>query len=263
MLETSRRKSLAWLNSRYIYGKLPLLHSIILLIEFAMAARLMAKFNTYYAHRPVLTTMVTNGVLGGVADTVAQSITAYRKRQASLPTTNDSRNLISSGVELEDLNEKPPAASTPASLRMSGPQPFDFERLTRFMSYPFIMAPLQFLWFGRLTKWFPIGPKNGNVQALKRVALDQLIFAPVGLSCFFTFMTVTEGGGRKEVVKKFQDIYLPTLRANFILWPAVQVINFRLMPLQFQIPFVSLIGIAWTAYLSLTNASDDEAQGLQ
>lgn len=227
-----------------------------------MAARLITKFNSYYAHRPVLTTMITNAVLGGIADTVAQSITAFRKRQANLPTTNDSADLISSGVELEDLNEKPPIASPALPLRMSGPQPFDFERLTRFMSYGFIMAPLQFLWFGRLTRWFPIDSKNGNVQALKRVAMDQLIFAPIGLSCFFTFMTVTEGGGRKEVVTKFKDIYLPTLRANYILWPAVQVINFRLMPIQFQIPFVSTVGIAWTAYLSLTNSSEDEAQGL-
>lgn len=96
------------------------------------------------------------------------------------------------------------------------------------------------------------------VPAMKRVAVDQLVFAPFGLSCFFTFMTVAEGGGRKEVVRKFQDIYVPTLRANYILWPAVQIINFRIMPLQFQIPFVSTIGIAWTAYLSLTNSTEDE-----
>jgi protein Mpv17 len=32
-----------------------------------------------------------------------------------------------------------------------------------------------------------------------------------------------------------------------------------LMPLQFQIPFVSTIGIAWTAYLSLSNASEDDS----
>jgi hypothetical protein len=276
MLDTSRRKSLSWMNSRYLYGRIvslhtgvlaqadivqPLLHSIILVLEVIMAARLMAKFNHYYAQRPVLTTMVTNAVLGGIADTVAQGITAYRARQAVRLATVDARHAISSGVELEDLNEKP-AETTPARIPR-GPQPFDFERLTRFMTYPFIMGPVQFLWFGRLTKWFPItSMTNGNVQALKRVALDQLIFCPVGLGCFFTFMTVTEGGGKKEVVKKFQDIYLPTLRANYILWPAVQIVNFRLMPLQFQIPFVSTVGIFWTAYLSLTNAREDEEQGL-
>ena len=56
-----------------------------------------------------------------------------------------------------------------------------------------------------------------------------------GLGLFFTFMTVAEGGGRKAVTKKFQDVYVPTLKANYLVWPAVQLINFRLMPMQFQI----------------------------
>jgi hypothetical protein len=177
-----------------------------------------------------------------------------------LPTTDDHDGaFISSGVELEDLNEKPARLSPSLSPRHTGPQPFDFERLTRFMAYGFLMAPVQFVWFGQLTKWFPITSKSGTVPALKRVALDQLMFAPVGLSCFFTFMTVAEGGGRKDIVRKFQDVYLSSLRANYVLWPAVQILNFRVMPLQFQIPFVSTVGIAWTAYLSLTNSSEEEA----
>jgi Mpv17 / PMP22 family len=126
------------------------------------------------------------------------------------------------------------------------------------MSYGFLFSPVQFKWYGLLSKWFPVVPGRGTVPALQRVAMDQLIFAPIGLCAFFTFMTLAEGGGKKHVVKKFQDIYVPTLRANYILWPAVQILNFRVMPLQFQIPFVSTVGIAWTAYLSLTNSSEDE-----
>jgi len=178
---------------------------------------------------------------------------------ALLPTNVDSRTLISSGIELEDLNEKPARLSPALSPRFAGPQPFDFERLMRFMSYGFLMAPVQYKWFDLLTKWFPITPKRGTVPALQRVAMDQLIFAPIGLCCFFTFMTVAEGGGKEQIVKKFQDVYVPTLRANYILWPTVQIINFRLMPLRFQIPFVSTVGIAWTAFLSLTNSSEDES----
>ena len=87
-------------------------------------------------------------------------------------------------------------------------------------------------------------------------------------------MTITEGGGRRAVTRKFQEVYLPSLKANFLLWPAVQILNFRVVPLQFQIashylerileicwqgkqPFVSTVGIAWTASLSLTNSSDE------
>jgi protein Mpv17 len=127
------------------------------------------------------------------------------------------------------------------------------------MAYGFLMTPLQFWWYGRLSKWFPVTSARGTIPALQRVAMDQLLFAPCSLAWFFTFMTVAEGGEKRHLVKKMQDIYLPTLRANYILWPAVQVINFRFMPLSFQIPFVSTIGIAWTAYLSLNNASEDES----
>ncbi len=56
-----------------------------------------------------------------------------------------------------------------------------------------------------------------------------------GLSCFFTFMTVAEGGGKRAVAKKLQDVYVPALKANYLLWPAVQIINFKFVPLQFQI----------------------------
>lgn len=48
-------------------------------------------------------------------------------------------------------------------------------------------------------------------------------------------MTVAEGGGKRAVARKFQDIYIPSLKANYLVWPAVQIINFRVMPVQFQI----------------------------
>jgi hypothetical protein len=222
----------------------------------AIAVRLIAKFNSYYANKPVLTTMITNAVLGGIADTVAQSLTAIRTRAKSLPTTNSGvRSVLSDTIlEMDDLSEKP---KTPLPLSRSPPPPFDFERLTRFMAYGFLMAPIQFQWFNALSRWFPITKSSSMVPALQRVAMDQLIFAPIGLGCFFTFMTVAEGGGRRAVIKKFQDVYVPALRANYILWPAVQMLNFSVLPIQFQIPFVSSVGIAWTAYLSVTNAADE------
>ena len=75
------------------------------------------------------------------------------------------------------------------------------------------------------TRWLVINYPNEGIRA------DIVI----GLACFFTFMTVTEGGGRRAVARKFQDVYLPALKANFMLWPMVQILNFRVIPLQFQI----------------------------
>ena len=66
----------------------------------------------------------------------------------------------------------------------------------------------------------------------------------VGIACFFTVMTVAEGGGRRAVANKLRDMYVPTLKANFMVWPAVQVINFRLMPVQFQLVSLEIHAIS-------------------
>ena len=48
-------------------------------------------------------------------------------------------------------------------------------------------------------------------------------------------MTVAEGGGKRAVMRKFQDVYLLALKANFMVWPLVQILNFRFVPIQLQI----------------------------
>lgn len=141
-------------------------------------------------------------------------------------------------IEIHELDSKRREALggpelIPESPRL--PPPFDFERLTRFMAYGFLMAPVQHKWFSFLSSTFPLTGKSSTVAALKRVAFDQFLFAPVGLGVFFTFMTVAEGGGKRAITKKFQDVYVPALKANYMVWPAVQILNFRVMPLQFQI----------------------------
>ncbi|KAI5926276.1 hypothetical protein F4810DRAFT_656228 [Camillea tinctor] len=207
----------------------------------------------------VLTMMVTNAVLGGIADTVAQTITSVRQRALRKPGGITKDDPIA--IEIHELDRKNPYYERdliPESKSL--PPPFDFERLTRFMAYGFGMAPVQFKWFSFLSRAFPITKASAFAPAMKRVAFDQLIFAPFGIACFFTVMTIAEGGGRRAVTHKLRDMYIPTLKANFMVWPAVQIINFRLMPVQFQLPFVSTIGIAWTAYLSLSNASEEPEQ---
>ncbi|KAJ4287855.1 hypothetical protein N0V88_007566 [Collariella sp. IMI 366227] len=225
----------------------------------ALFARLTSRFNAYYDERPILTMMVSNSILGGIADTVAQSITAVRERAVRKhPNGRLDPREDSLAIEIHELDRKNPLSDRdliPTSRLL--PPPFDFERLTRFMAYGFCMAPLQFRWFKFLERVFPITKTAAFVPAMKRVAFDQLIFAPFGVGCFFTAMTLAEGGGKTEVAHKLRDMYVPTLKANYVLWPAVQVINFRLMPVQFQLPFVSTVGIAWTAYLSLTNAAEN------
>jgi len=163
-------------------------------------------------------------------------LTAIRQRAVRKPGGPNARDDFIA-IEIHELDQKKPFApeeAIPEPRRL--PPPFDFERLTRFMAYGFLMAPLQHKWYSFLSTTFPITKETGAfIPALKRVAFDQLLFAPIGLGIFFTFMTVAEGGGKRAIMKKFQDVYIPALKANYMVWPAVQILNFRVIPLQFQI----------------------------
>lgn len=115
-------------------------------------------------------------MLGGVADTVAQLISSYKSRVPSRADTDS--DLIS--IEIHELDKEKPPAVGELGYAKNLPAPFDFERLTRFMSYGFLMAPIQFQWFGFLSRTFPLTKKNPTIPALKRVAADQFLFAPFG-----------------------------------------------------------------------------------
>ena len=119
-------------------------------------------------------------VLGGIADTVAQTLTAFRiraSRRSGYVGKDEFLNIKIADLDKKDLN--PSHEMMPSTKNL--PPPFDFERLTRFMAYGFIMSPLQFHWFGFLSRAFPITKSAATLPALKRVACDQLIFAPFGM----------------------------------------------------------------------------------
>lgn len=182
-----------------------------------------------------MTMMVTNAVLGGIADTVAQSITAIRTRSSSTKSIGLTKQDDLS-IEMHELDRKRADYNRDFALKPNTlPPSFDFERLTRFMAYGFCVAPLQFKWFRFLERAFPMTKTSAFGPAMKRVAFDQLVYAPFGVGLFFVAMTVAEGGGRRAVSHKLRDMYVPTLKANYVVWPAVQIVNFRLMPVQFQL----------------------------
>jgi hypothetical protein len=103
-------------------------------------------------------------------------MTAVQRRKSGAPQS----------IEFDDLEKKGVSATVDHLPDLDSrrlPPPFDFERLTRFMAYGFLIAPVQYRWFSFLSAAFPLTKDAATTQALKRVALDQLIMAPVGTCC--------------------------------------------------------------------------------
>lgn len=130
---------------------------------------------------------------------------------------------------------------------------FAFRRLALFSVWGFIISFFQSPWYAILNSSY--NEDNAFLRALKRVLTDQLCYSPLSLAAFLSYMAVVmEGGDREAVGEKLRSVYLPTLAANYAVWPAAQFLNFLVIPGPLQIPFSSTIGVFWNAYLSLKNA---------
>ncbi|WVQ77500.1 hypothetical protein IAR50_007186 [Cryptococcus sp. DSM 104548] len=182
-------------------------------------------YNANFERRPTATLIVTNGVLNSVADILAQS----------------------SSILLHKPTAQSPLAPT-----------YDPSRTLRFAVFGMAMGPIIGRWMRLLEKKIPMPNGGEGIQLAKRVLADQVVMAPIGLCLFVGSMGIMEGHSQLEISEKFRDIYWAALFANWKIWPLIQTINFKLMPIQYRVPFQSTCGIAWTLYLSLLNARDNK-----
>lgn len=131
-----------------------------------------------------------------------------------------------------------------------GLEKHDFVRTGRMFAYGgIIFGPAATTWFGILQRRVQL--KSANATILARVAVDQSLFAPTFVGLFLSTMAVLEGTSPTE---KLQKSYFTALTSNYMLWPFVQLVNFKFVPLPHRLLFVNVISIGWNCYLSFLNS---------
>ncbi|KAI5917254.1 hypothetical protein F4810DRAFT_64902 [Camillea tinctor] len=112
-----------------------------------------------------------------------------------------------------------------------------------------VFGPAATTWYGILQRHVVL--RNKNAEMLARVAADQLLFAPTFIGVFLGSMAVLEGSPPQD---KLERSYLPALQTNYLIWPFVQMANFKLVPLEHRVLVVNLVSIGWNCYLSMVNS---------
>jgi protein Mpv17 len=114
-----------------------------------------------------------------------------------------------------------------------------------------VFGPAATTWYKILQRHVNVaGRPNATIAA--RVAADQLVFAPVFIGVFLSSMALLEGGSPRA---KLRRSYKDALTANYMLWPAAQGVNFKLVPLEHRVLFVNVVSIGWNCYLSYLNSA--------
>ncbi|KAF2091200.1 sym-1 [Saccharata proteae CBS 121410] len=115
-----------------------------------------------------------------------------------------------------------------------------------------IFGPAATTWFKALQK-IQLGSTNMTIAA--RVAADQLVFAPCNLFVFLSTMAALEGSSIKS---KLDTTYTNALTKNWMVWPFIQLTNFKLVPLEHRVLVVNVISLGWNCYLSYLNSQGGE-----
>ncbi|KAF5825645.1 hypothetical protein DUNSADRAFT_7859, partial [Dunaliella salina] len=78
----------------------------------------------------------------------------------------------------------------------------------------------------------PDAPTSPMAVVLKMMS-DQFLMTPFMTSVFFAVMTSLEGHPDRAL-STVKDKIKPTLKANYLLWPAAHLVNFGLVPLDLR-----------------------------
>ncbi|OVA20345.1 Mpv17/PMP22 [Macleaya cordata] len=171
---------------------------------------MMLKLWKYYqnclAVHPVKTQIISSGFLWGAGDIAAQAVTHSTLRK---------HHQNPDGDEAFKINWKRVAITSMFGFGFVGPVGhFWYEGLDRFIR---LRLKLQ--------------PKSAQFVATK-VAVDGIIFGPLDLFAFFTYMGFSTGKSVDQVKEDVKRDFLPALVLEGGVWPLLQVANFRFVPVR-------------------------------
>ncbi|KAH9300624.1 hypothetical protein KI387_012207, partial [Taxus chinensis] len=99
-------------------------------------------------------------------------------------------------------------------------------------------------------------PRSFQFIAAK-LAADSLIFGPVHLVAFFTYMGLASGKKIDQIKENIKRDFLPAFMMEESTWTVVQTVNFRFVPVRYQLLYVNLFCLLDSAFLSWFEQQED------
>ena len=94
---------------------------------------------------------------------------------------------------------------------------------------------------------------TGKAKTAAKVLIDRCLWGPPYTFMTVCFLTYFQCFSTEQTWKEVRNKYYAILIMSQKVWVPAQLINFEVVPQDFQVLFVSLVNVAWNTYLSLAN----------
>jgi protein Mpv17 len=133
---------------------------------------------------------------------------------------------------------------------------YEYERTLRMFGFGFVLyGPFQHWWYGRLATAFPGSTWR---SFLSKVTLNQVLLGPIVLTSAFAW-NLCFLGQLSALANKIERDLVPTMINGWKFWVPAACVNFKLIPLQHQVLYMSVCGILWTSYISFASYNSANA----
>ncbi|EGD80637.1 hypothetical protein PTSG_11693 [Salpingoeca rosetta] len=131
---------------------------------------------------------------------------------------------------------------------IQGSFPLDWVRTTKFvLLQAAFVAPILHIWYNVLARAVK---GRGVMLMVRKLALDQFMFAPAFIPIFLAVLLLVEGRA-DDIAREVKQETPRTILRNWQLWVPAQCINFLFIPVHLQVLFSNMVGLLWNTYLSL------------
>ncbi|KAL2548390.1 Peroxisomal membrane 22 kDa (Mpv17/PMP22) family protein [Forsythia ovata] len=184
------------------------------------------------AVHPIKTQVISSGFIWGFGDIAAQAVTNSTAKKYHNQSPDEDKEF--------KINWRRVATTSLFGFGFVGPVGhFWYEGLDRFIRLRLQLRPNSFRF------------------VTTKVAVDGMLFGPLDLLVFFTYMGFSTGKSAAQVKEDVKRDFLPALVLEGGVWPLVQVVNFRYVPVRYQLLYVNIFCLLDSCFLSWIEQQED------
>ena len=203
---------------------------------------------------PVATKCITSGLIAGAGDFLCQSM--LRETSAATDKDKEEQQLLRRRQSEITQYHLPPNNNTFAAASMTANPLYwwDSERTARFvLQGALLTGPGVHAWYTWLNRCVP---GTATPQVLKRIVLDQFLWNPAFISVRLAFLWFLEGQltTPQAFGQQLANLYPNLMPQTWSLWVPALFVNFKYVPLKYQLLYANVVSLVWNAIFSYVEA---------